>query len=228
MFGTQQADSQAASQASDNSAASYAATTASPGTSVAGMRNTPQVPSPKHSRPSAGGHGHKNTLSAAISDLKTDLREVVSRLDHMESAVMTHGVAIQQVQTATSVHSQHLIDMHRHMEDLDNRGRRCNVRLRGIPESVEGPQLQPVVWAIFITLLGRPLDTPVDMERCHKVLRPRGRDTDPSRDAVCCLVNFTKKRTFYVQHGTIVTWNMREHKYRSFKISLPRSLSERS
>lgn len=31
------------------------------------------------------------------------------------------------------------------------------------------------------------------MERCHRALRPRGRDTDPPRDAVCCLVSFTQK-----------------------------------
>lgn len=83
--------------------------------------------------------------------------------------------------------------MQRHMEDLENRGRRSNVRIRGIPESLKGPQLQSVVWAIFNTLLGRPLDTPVDMERCHKALRSRGRDTDPLRDTVCCLVHFTQK-----------------------------------
>lgn len=85
------------------------------------------------------------------------------------------------------------MDMHRHMEDLDNRGRRRNLRVRGIPETVEGPQLQAAVWGIFNTLLGRPPDALVEMERCHRALRPRGRDTDPPRDAVCCLVSFTQK-----------------------------------
>lgn len=106
---------------------------------------------------------------------------------------MTHGAAIHQVQQAVSIHNRHLIDMHRHMEDLDNRGRRRNLHIRGIPESVEAPQLQAVVWAIFNTLLGRPPDAPVEMERCHRALRPRGRDTDLPRDAVCCLVSFTQK-----------------------------------
>lgn len=49
------------------------------------------------------------------------------------------------------------------------------------------------MWAIFNTLLGRPPDTPVEMERCHRALRPRGRDTDPPRDVVCCLVSFIQK-----------------------------------
>lgn len=72
--------------------------------------------------------------------------------------------------------------------------RKRNLWVRGIPETVEGPQLQSVVWAIFNTLLGRLPDAPVGMERCHRALRPRGRDTDPPpRDAVCCLVDFTQK-----------------------------------
>lgn len=106
---------------------------------------------------------------------------------------MTHGAAIQQVQQETSIHAQHLNDMSRHIEDLDNRGWRHNLRLRGIPELVEEPQVQQVVWAICHTLLGRPPDAPVEMEFCHRALRPRGQDTNLPRDTVCCLVSFTQK-----------------------------------
>lgn len=58
---------------------------------------------------------------------------------------MTHRTAIQQILQVTSVYAQHLINMHRHMEDLDNRGQRSNLRFRGIPESVDGLQLQQIV-----------------------------------------------------------------------------------
>lgn len=102
----------------------------------------------------------KNTLSAAISDLKNDMRAVASRLERVEYSALTHETAIQKVQRTTSVHAHHLIEINRHLEDLDNRGRRRNLSIRGIPELVEGPQFQPVVWAIFNTLLGRP---PVEM-----------------------------------------------------------------
>lgn len=80
----------------------------------------------------------KNTLAAAMSDLKTEFRAVATRMEHMENVAMTHGAAIEQIQQTSTVHTQHLMDMHRHMKDLDNRGRRCKLRIRGIPESVEG------------------------------------------------------------------------------------------
>lgn len=117
----------------------------------------------------------KTTLSAAISDLKADLRAAAARVEIVESVAMTHGAAIQQVQKVNDTQARHLIEIHRHMEDLENRGRRRNLQIRGILENIESPQLQPAVWAICNTLLGRPPDAPIDMERCHRALRPRGR-----------------------------------------------------
>lgn len=64
----------------------------------------------------------KNTLTAAISDLKTDLKAVASCLETMESVAMMHGNAIRQAQQVTDTHTQHLIKMLRHLEDLDNGG----------------------------------------------------------------------------------------------------------
>lgn len=63
-------------------------------------------------------------MFAAISDLKTEIRAVE---ENVEAVAMTHGVAIQQVQRASTVQAQHLMEMHMHLEDLDNRGRRWNL-----------------------------------------------------------------------------------------------------
>ena len=47
--------------------------------------------------------------------------------------------------------------------------------------------------AIFNDVLDRPLESPIEYERIHRALRPRGRDNDPPRDIICCLVNFPLK-----------------------------------
>lgn len=44
-----------------------------------------------------------NTLTAAIADLKADLKAVGSRVEHVEAAAMTHGAAIHPSGTANSV-----------------------------------------------------------------------------------------------------------------------------
>lgn len=67
------------------------------------------------------------------------------------------------------------------------------MRVRGLPESIETPQLTRSVIALFNDLLERPPATPIAMECIHRALRPRGRDTDPPRDIICCLNDFPLK-----------------------------------
>lgn len=89
IFHTQHANPQAASQALDRS---YSTTADAPGASTAAGTFT------SHSSPplclaelQQVAMDIKSTLSAAISDLKTDIRTVASRLEHVEAAAMTHG-----------------------------------------------------------------------------------------------------------------------------------------
>ena len=84
-------------------------------------------------------------------------------------------------------------DMNRHMEDLDNRGRRQNLRVRGLPESVEGDLISQSVVGLFNSILDRPPQTDIDLVRIHRALRPKGKEADPPRDVICCLADFRIK-----------------------------------
>lgn len=90
-----------------------------------------------------------------------------------------HDVTIHKAANRIDSHTLQMRDMQRHVEDLDNRGRRRNLRVRGLPEAIEGEQIAPTVTGIFNGLLNRPPPTPIDMERIHRALRPKGRETDP-------------------------------------------------
>lgn len=135
----------------------------------------------------------KHTLTTAISDLKTDIQSMHNRLSEVEESSQMQAAAIRQVQKAHDLHLPHIFDLHRQVEDLDNRGRRHNIRVRGVPEGIDPSALTQTVCTIFNELLERPADTPIDMERIHRALRPPPRDTEPPRDIVCCLVNFPLK-----------------------------------
>lgn len=53
--------------------------------------------------------------------------------------------------------------------------------------------LQEEVNCIFNGILNRPTGTPIIMERLHRALRPKGKDTEPPRDVVCCIVDYQLK-----------------------------------
>lgn len=82
-------------------------------------------------------------------------------------------------QKCIDTHTLQLRDMQSHMEDLYNRGRCHNLRIIGLPKSIEGEQIPPAIIGLFNGLLNRPPQTPIEMERIHQALRPKGRDTDP-------------------------------------------------
>lgn len=135
----------------------------------------------------------KNTLSAAISDICSDIQAIVLRVEKVKETQARHDASLCHVQQVTESHAIHLREINRHMEDLDNRGRSCNLRVRAIPETVEAAQITRAVSAIFNDLLERPPDVPIAMEYIHRALRPRGKDTDLPRDIVCCLNDFLLK-----------------------------------
>lgn len=135
----------------------------------------------------------KDTLSAAIADLRVDIRSLADRVTVTEKALEDHDRVLHRATGKIDDHTLQLRHVNRHLEDLDNRGRRRNLRVRGFPESVEEDPIQHEVITIFNNVLGRPPQSPIAMERIHRALRPRGRDTDPPRDVVCCLVDFKLK-----------------------------------
>lgn len=124
----------------------------------------------------------KSTLTAEITDLKVDIQAVTTRIDNVEHMAQLHSDA----------QLSHFLDIQRHIEDLDNRGRRHNIRVRGIPESVESEAIQPVLSTIFKDLLNRPHDSPTEMEGTHSCV-PGLETPNPHRDTICCLVNFALK-----------------------------------
>lgn len=111
----------------------------------------------------------------------------------MEQASACQADAIRQVQKSSDMHLSHIIELHRYIEDLDNRGRCHNIHIRGVPEPMDQNPLEHTASAIFNDLRDRPPDSPIEYERIHRALRPRGQDNEPPRDIICSLVNFVLK-----------------------------------
>lgn len=64
----------------------------------------------------------KSTLSTAISGLKAELQGVALRVEEVETTSLHHDNSLCHLQQITESHSVHLIDLNRHLEDLDNCG----------------------------------------------------------------------------------------------------------
>lgn len=108
----------------------------------------------------------KHTLTSAISGLKEDIHSMAHCITDIEQTSHTHAEAIRQVQKAYDSQLPHNFDLHRQVEDLDNRGRRHKIGA----------------------------DSPIALERLDRTLRPPfPQDSEAQRDVVCCIVNFPLK-----------------------------------
>lgn len=70
-----------------------------------------------------------------------------------------------------------------HLEDIEDRSRRNNLRLRGIPEDVTEENLRDTVKGLFSMVLDDP-EAVVELDRVHRVTGPRAADPDGLRDVL--------------------------------------------
>lgn len=135
----------------------------------------------------------KDTLSAAIAELRLDIHALNDRVLTTERVLEDHDLVLQRSTQKINAHTLQLHEVNRHLEDLETRSRCHNIRVRGMPEEIEGEQMPQAVVGFFNSVLGRAPSTAIALEWIHRALCPHGRDTDPPRDIICCLVDFVLK-----------------------------------
>lgn len=119
-----------------------------------------------------------------IGELRQELQDVESRVSRQETAhtsLETRVLALENRQTTLIAFQEALMLA---QDDLENRNRRNNIKLRGIPESTSSADLRSTVTGIFNTILDRPPDSALEIDRVHRV-GTGGDNSDYPRDVLC-------------------------------------------
>lgn len=96
-------------------------------------------------------------------------------------------MAIKELQeTVTQLAFAHCASLYK-LEDLENRNRRNNLCIRGLPEATRDNNLVQSIRGILNTILGNPVTDPLQFDRVHHALRPRNVTSVQPRDVICCL-----------------------------------------
>ncbi|OCT82206.1 hypothetical protein XELAEV_18024719mg [Xenopus laevis] len=102
---------------------------------------------------------------ADIADLRKDLQAIGDAQAQLEVRLEKAETVCNTVFDRVNDHHRYLYLIKKQMEELDNRGRRNNLRIRGIPESVTQAELRTTVCAIFNTILGKAITEPLELDR---------------------------------------------------------------
>ncbi|CAH2221760.1 Hypothetical predicted protein [Pelobates cultripes] len=140
----------------------------------------------------------QETLRTEIAGIRTELTSQAGRITAVEEASEALTARVAATDTAVAHQGEMLLSVRRHLEDVDNRGRRCNIRVRGVPET-EGPEdAVAILTELFCSLLQPSPPTEIEFERAHRALRPRTVEEGP-RDLICCLHSFPVKNTIMLK-----------------------------
>lgn len=104
--------------------------------------------------------GHTKRLEklvkSEVSLLKSALAEVTGKLNTLETELLKTNKAVEDLGGTTKQISKNVIDLYLRVLDLENRNRRGNIRIRGLPETVSPTDLRKSILSIFNAYLDRP------------------------------------------------------------------------
>lgn len=129
----------------------------------------------------------EETHRRELREVKTEVQMLATRLTAGESSIATLGDRVSALETAqvdTAVALQLA---------LEDRSRRNNIRLRGLPEATGREDLEATTTAIITTLLGAETPGNLELDRVHRALGPRPTDPGRPRDVICRLHHYTHK-----------------------------------
>lgn len=129
-----------------------------------------------------------------IQEVREDLHIVENRVTSGETRISTLEERMQAMEQSQHAHLLEAQEMKLHLEEMEDRSRRNNLRLWGIPEATGQEDLAATATAIFQGLLDNP-PPHLEIDRIHRTLGPKS--TDPARpcDVLCRLHRYAQKET---------------------------------
>ncbi|XP_063818782.1 uncharacterized protein LOC135056932 [Pseudophryne corroboree] len=166
-------------------------------------------------------------VHTAITSLKADISDLGDRTDHLESK-MDEVVAFQQgVEDDVHTLKQEMRLILEHQEDQDNRARRNNLRIRGIPEEVDMTSLPGFLKKLFIHLSPSTPEDQFLLDRAHRALRPRSQDQAQPRDVILRCHYYSAKEDLLRETRKLPKLDFLGHSLQIFQDIAPSTLIKR-
>ncbi|KAF3848746.1 hypothetical protein F7725_015243 [Dissostichus mawsoni] len=145
---------------------------------------------------------------AISADFKSSFEALTTTLDGLNSTVAGHGERIgslednsnevdrrlQHLENACSTLQQDNVLLKTKLADLERRSRRQNIRIIGLPESLEGPRPTAFFSQLLVDVFGKEvLSSPPELDRAHRSLAPKPAAGDKPRPVIVRLHRFQVK-----------------------------------
>lgn len=135
----------------------------------------------------------ENMMKAEVQKVQETIGDIKTKIELLEEELTeTKQKNIYLEDEIKSIQANHL-DLALQVLDGENRSRRENIRIRGIPENVPHEALKGKVLEIFNFYLDRPLDSKMELDRWHRVPGGNPKNLKFPRDVVVKLHYYSDK-----------------------------------
>ncbi|CAH2325044.1 Hypothetical predicted protein [Pelobates cultripes] len=134
------------------------------------------------------------SFHAKMEAVNSDLQQIKHRVTDLEEEKDVQQSQMLHFSSVMDSHMHFMTDIQRQLDDLDNRGRRNNLRVRGLPE-LQGEDLTSTLTDLFNLILGLDPGNKIILDRAHRSLKPRGPAAEMPRDVICRLHYYTEKES---------------------------------
>lgn len=142
----------------------------------------------------------RSTLHADIltltSHFKTEMKAVNNRVTHIEHKMGEFAGAINEVIDAHNEKDDEIPQLKSKMADLEDRSRRNNIKIRGIPETVKPPDLNAYFQNILQEMLPDATVTDLSIDRIHRLPKPKHLPDHLPRDTIARIHFYQTKEKF--------------------------------
>lgn len=140
----------------------------------------------------------EETHRREIQEVKGVVSTLTDGVASGEVSMTSLETRVSELERARDQHRDTAVSLEMHLEDIEDRSHRNNLRLRGIPEASEAKNVSEAVRVIFWTVLDDP-EADVVLDKAHRALGPSPADPSRARDVVCRLHRYTQKENILRQ-----------------------------
>lgn len=113
-----------------------------------------------------------NDMHACVKEFRDDLKQVNTRVSHIETKMGEFATTFNELVDSHNAKEEDMEWMRAKIADLEDRSRRNNLKIRGIPESVSQEKLTEYVQTIFKTAPPDLSDNELIIDRIHRLPKP--------------------------------------------------------
>ncbi|KAL6464298.1 hypothetical protein MHYP_G00266150 [Metynnis hypsauchen] len=163
-------------------------------------------------------------LRSSHANLTTSINSLNSKVRDMETAATDMDKRIADLETTCKTLDSENKRLREKMDDLENRSRRNNLRIIGIPEGAEGSQPTLFMGSFFTELFGASkLPNPPEIDRAHRAPIPRPQPGARPRPMLVRFLRFQAKEEILRlsrQQGQSLYKNSRVHIFPDLSVEL--------